>query len=125
MVDEMGVQLRRTSLSVNIRERLDFSCALLNEEGFLIANAPHIPVHLGALGICVRESVRHLSSIEPGDIIITNHPMYGGSHLPDITVFAPFFSEDHKLVGYLANRAHHAEIGGVLPDPCLQGREIC
>ena len=121
MVDEMGVQLRRTSLSVNIRERLDFSCALLNEEGFLIANAPHIPVHLGALGICVRESVRHLSSIEPGDIIITNHPMYGGSHLPDITVFAPFFSEDHKLVGYLANRAHHAEIGGVLPGSMPSG----
>jgi 5-oxoprolinase (ATP-hydrolysing) len=90
LVEEMGEQLRRTSLSVNIRERLDFSCALLDPAGRLVANAPHIPVHLGALGLCVRR-VAEVLDLGPGDVAVTNHPGYGGSHLPDVTVITPVF----------------------------------
>ncbi len=114
IADEMGALLRRTALSVNIKERLDFSCALLDHHGELIVNAPHIPVHLGGLGICVR-SLAKVIDMKPGDIIITNHPAYGGSHLPDITLVKPAFDENNQLIGYLANRAHHAEIGGKRP----------
>ncbi|MEO0333307.1 MAG: hydantoinase B/oxoprolinase family protein, partial [Bacteroidota bacterium] len=109
----MGTLLERTSFSVNVKERLDFSCALLDADAKLIVNAPHIPVHLGSLGMCVR-SVREAISMEEGDVIITNHPGYGGSHLPDITLIAPVYFES-KLIGYVANRAHHAEIGGSRP----------
>ncbi len=110
----MGSMLQRTSVSVNVKERLDFSCALLNENGELVANAPHIPVHLGSLGVCVR-AVASKYDMGPGDTIITNHPAYGGSHLPDITLITPVFTADDELVGYVVNRAHHAEIGGILP----------
>ncbi len=113
IVEEMGALLRRTALSTNIRERLDFSCALLNPAGRLITSAPHIPVHLGALGICVRE-VMHVCDLQDGDTIITNHPAFGGSHLPDVTLITPVFSRD-QLLGFVANRAHHAEIGGLSP----------
>ncbi len=109
----MGALLERTSFSVNVKERLDFSCALLSANARLIVNAPHIPVHLGSLGICVR-SVRESISMEEGDVIITNHPGYGGSHLPDVTLISPVFFKK-QLIGYLANRAHHAEIGGSRP----------
>ena len=122
LVEEMGAQLRRTAISVNVRERLDFSCALLDSKGYLIANAPHIPVHLGALGVCVRESIKLFPELKTGDVIITNHPAFGGSHLPDITVIAPIFSDDNIIIGFLANRAHHAEIGGISLGPCLQVR---
>ena len=91
-----------------------FQLALLDTEGFLIANAPHIPVHLGALGVCVR-SVRETLDLGPGDIVVTNHPRFGGSHLPDITLIASAFSEDGQRIGYIANRAHHAELGGIAP----------
>ena len=115
LVDEMGALLCRTAISTNIRERLDFSCAVLDAEGSLISSAPHIPVHLGALGVCVREAVRGFE-LEPGDTLITNHPAFGGSHLPDITLITPVFSANGKLLlGYVANRAHHAEIGGMTP----------
>ncbi|MBL6449718.1 hydantoinase B/oxoprolinase family protein [Fulvivirga sp. 29W222] len=113
IVEEMGALLERTSFSVNVKERLDFSCALLDAAGELIVNAPHIPVHLGSMGICVRK-VREQLPIEEGDVIITNHPAYGGSHLPDITLISGAF-ENGALVGYVANRAHHAEIGGKTP----------
>ncbi|UII27864.1 hydantoinase B/oxoprolinase family protein [Fulvivirga maritima] len=113
IVEKMGSQLERTSFSVNIKERLDFSCALLDDKGYLIVNAPHIPVHLGSMGICVRKVIEVIS-IEEGDVIITNHPAYGGSHLPDITLITGVFA-DNQLVGYLASRAHHAEIGGKTP----------
>lgn len=109
----MGALLQRTAFSVNVKERLDFSCALLDASGRLIVNAPHIPVHLGSLGVCVRE-VRRKIKMEEGDVIITNHPAFGGSHLPDITLIKPVFFKK-KLVGYVANRAHHAEIGGKQP----------
>ncbi len=113
IVEEMGALLRRTALSTNIRERLDYSCALLNPEGKLVVSAPHIPVHLGALGVCVRE-VMACHSIEAGDTIITNHPAFGGSHLPDVTLITPVF-DGETLLGFIANRAHHAEIGGLSP----------
>jgi len=114
IVEEMGAQLERTAISTNIKERLDFSCALLDPKGQLIVNAPHIPVHLGALGLCVREVCERLK-IGPGDVVVTNHPACGGSHLPDVTLIAPVFDGDNELLGYAANRAHHAEIGGIAP----------
>ena len=113
---EMGERLQRTALSTNVKERLDFSCALLDPTGALVVNAPHIPVHLGALGLCVRKVAAALP-LEAGDVVVTNHPAYGGSHLPDVTVIAPVYEEDEggALLGYVANRAHHAEIGGSRP----------
>ena len=114
IVDEMGLQLQRTALSTNVKERMDFSCGLLDAEGYLVVNAPHIPVHLGALGLCVREVAASME-LKPGDVVITNHPAFGGSHLPDLTIISPVFNTKGALLAYLANRAHHAEIGGVLP----------
>jgi 5-oxoprolinase (ATP-hydrolysing) len=114
LVGEMGEMLRRTALSTNVKERLDFSCALLDADGELVVNAPHIPVHLGAMGLCVR-AVREAVRMEPGDVIVTNHPGFGGSHLPDVTVITPVHGDDARLIGYVASRAHHAEIGGTRP----------
>ncbi|MBK8040314.1 MAG: hydantoinase B/oxoprolinase family protein [Verrucomicrobiaceae bacterium] len=113
IVTDMGALLCRTAISTNIRERLDFSCALLDPHGRLLSSAPHIPVHLGALGECVR-AVAKAVAMQPGDTIITNHPAFGGSHLPDVTLITPVFN-DAQLIGYIANRAHHAEIGGITP----------
>ena len=109
----MGHVLERTALSPNIRDRLDFSCAILDHAGNLIQNAPHLPVHLGALGACVRGVARALD-LAPGDIAVTNHPAYGGSHLPDVTCVAPVHV-DGTLRAFVAVRAHHAEIGGTRP----------
>ncbi len=114
MAQEMGEMLQRTAISTNVKERLDFSCALLDPEGELVVNAPHMPVHLGGLGLCVR-SLREVLKMAPGDVVITNHPAYGGSHLPDITVVSPVFAKNDAFLGYVANRAHHAEIGGARP----------
>ncbi|MCE7067754.1 hydantoinase B/oxoprolinase family protein [Dyadobacter sp. CY326] len=114
IADEMGVQLQRTAFSVNVKERLDFSCALLDQDGELLVNAQHIPVHLGSMGICGR-LVKDAIEIGPGDVIITNHPKYGGSHLPDITLISGIFTEDEICIGYVINRAHHAEVGGKAP----------
>jgi len=115
IAEEMGEMLRRTALSTNVKERLDFSCALLDPEGRLVANAAHIPVHLGALGECVR-CVREAMRLGPGDVAVTNHPAWGGSHLPDVTLITPVFdSANAVLLGWVANRAHHAEIGGTRP----------
>lgn len=111
---DMGELLRRTALSTNVKERLDFSCALLDAAGRLVVNAPHIPVHLGALGLCVR-AVAATLPLAPGDVVVTNHPAFGGSHLPDVTVITPVFTAEGELLGYVANRAHHAEIGGTRP----------
>ena len=113
IAEEMGALLIRTAFSVNVKERLDFSCGLLDANGELVVNAPHIPVHLGGLGICVRTLMNHLP-MEEGDIVITNHPGYGGSHLPDITLVSPVFYKG-RLIAFLANRAHHAELGGKRP----------
>ena len=110
---EMGEMLQRTAISTNIKEREDFSCTLLDPEGRLVVNAPHIPVHLGAMGLCVRQLVAD-RPMAPGDVVVTNHPAYGGSHLPDVTLVAPVHRGD-RLLGYVACRAHHAEIGGIRP----------
>ena len=110
---DMGEMLQRTAISTNIKERFDFSCALLSPQGKLVANAPHIPVHLGALGLCVR-SVMKAMPMEEGDVIVTNHPAFGGAHLPDVSVITPVFFKG-SLLGFVANRAHHSEIGGTRP----------
>lgn len=115
IVSDMGALLCRTAISTNIRERLDFSCALLDPQGRLLSSAPHIPVHLGALGVCVRAVMRAVPNLQVGDTIITNHPAYGGSHLPDVTLVTPVHDDKGGLLGFLANRAHHAEIGGMTP----------
>jgi 5-oxoprolinase (ATP-hydrolysing) len=114
IAENMGVLLQRTALSVNVKERLDFSCALLDADAELIANAPHIPVHLGSLGVCVRSVLKYIK-IAKGDVVITNHPKYGGSHLPDITLISSVYSIDNQLIGYVVNRCHHSEIGGIRP----------
>ncbi len=117
VAEQMGEMLQRTSISVNVKERLDFSCALLDKDGNLIVNAPHIPVHLGAMGTCVKSVLRYKNiekELQPGDVLITNHPGYGGSHLPDVTVITPVF-DGNKRIGFVASRAHHAEIGGSRP----------
>lgn len=114
VAEEMGSLLERTAFSVNVKERLDFSCALMDPEGYLVTNAPHIPVHLGSLGVCTR-LVKEKYPIAPGDVLITNHPGFGGSHLPDITMISGVFDVDGSLLGYVANRAHHAEVGGTRP----------
>ncbi|UCF66159.1 MAG: hydantoinase B/oxoprolinase family protein, partial [Acidobacteriota bacterium] len=111
---EMGQALERTAVSTNVKERRDFSCAVLNARGELVVNAPHIPVHLGSLGVCVRRVCETLE-LAPGDVVVTNHPGYGGSHLPDVTLVAPVFVGGGRLLGYTAARAHHAEIGGTTP----------
>ncbi|HVS12559.1 MAG TPA: hydantoinase B/oxoprolinase family protein [Thermoanaerobaculia bacterium] len=110
---EMGEMLRRMALSTNVKERLDFSCGILDASGRLVVNAPHIPVHLGALGECVR-SVEVRLGLGAGDVAVTNHPGWGGSHLPDVTVITPVFLDGRRL-GYTASRAHHAELGGIRP----------
>ncbi|HVT15010.1 MAG TPA: hydantoinase B/oxoprolinase family protein [Thermoanaerobaculia bacterium] len=117
---QMGERLQRTAVSTNVKERLDFSCALLDAAGELVVNAPHIPVHLGALGLCVRK-LADAVRMEPGDVWVTNHPAFGGSHLPDVTVVTPVFADPRDggapppLLGYVASRAHHAELGGIRP----------
>ena len=114
LVREMGERLRRTALSTNVKERLDFSCGLLDPENRLVVNAPHIPVHLGALGVCAR-AVESAIRPGPGDVVVTNHPGFGGSHLPDVTLLTPVFDADGIRLGTVASRAHHAEIGGTRP----------
>ncbi|HVS22579.1 MAG TPA: hydantoinase B/oxoprolinase family protein [Gammaproteobacteria bacterium] len=112
--EEMGVVLERSAHSVNIKERLDFSCALFDAEGGLIANAPHIPVHLGSMGDSV-QSVLRLSP-RPGDSYLLNTPYNGGTHLPDVTVVTPVFAPGGRRLRYVvASRAHHADIGGITP----------
>lgn len=114
--ESMGEALRATAVSVNVRDRLDYSCGLLDADGALIVNAPHLPVHLGALGACVR-AVAAALELGPGDAAVTNHPAFGGSHLPDVTVVTPIYErpDGGTLLGYAATRAHHAEIGGIAP----------
>ena len=116
IAEQMGRTLQRTSISVNIKERLDFSCALFDPNGSLVANAPHLPVHLGAMSEAVRYQVRHWgSSLEDGDVLVSNHPqLAGGSHLPDITVMTPIFHQG-KIVFFVASRGHHADVGGIAP----------
>ncbi|XP_043270128.1 5-oxoprolinase isoform X2 [Venturia canescens] len=115
--EQMGRILQRTSISTNIKERLDFSCAVFGPDGGLVSNAPHIPVHLGAMQETVQYQIKAFEgNFERGDVILANHPSAGGSHLPDLTVITPVFhSEIPKPVFFVASRGHHADIGGITP----------
>ncbi|KAH3671480.1 hypothetical protein OGAPHI_000182 [Ogataea philodendri] len=115
IAEQMGISLQKTSVSVNVKERLDFSCALFDPEGNLVANAPHLPGHLGSMSTCVSTQAKLWEGkLKPGDMIVTNHPSSGGTHLPDITVITPAWNKE-KIIFYVASRAHHADIGGILP----------
>ncbi|XP_068721717.1 5-oxoprolinase-like isoform X2 [Montipora capricornis] len=115
--EQMGRVLQRTSISTNIKERLDFSCAMFGPDGGLVANAPHIPVHLGSMQETVQYQIRTLGNdLKEGDVILSNHPSAGGTHLPDLTVITPVFHPGQsKPVFYVASRGHHADIGGSAP----------
>lgn len=114
--EQMGLTLQQTSVSTNVKERLDFSCAIFDPHGGLVVNAPHIPVHLGAMSETVKCILRDNPDMAPGDVYVTNDPYRGGSHLPDVTVVTPVHHpETHELLFFTASRAHHAEIGGIVP----------
>ena len=117
IAEQMGATLQNTAYSVNIKERLDFSCAVFDGDGKLIANAPHIPVHLGSMGESVETILReHAGALRPGDVYVTNAPYNGGTHLPDVTVVTPVFdAAGGGLLFFVAARGHHADIGGITP----------
>jgi 5-oxoprolinase (ATP-hydrolysing) len=117
VAEQMGARLRATAHSVNIKERLDFSCAVFDARGGLIANAPHMPVHLGSMGESIAMvAARNAGAMRPGDVYMLNDPYHGGTHLPDVTVVTPVFGEDGRaILFYVASRGHHAEIGGITP----------
>src|SRR5260370_11561600 len=116
IAEQMGITLQRTSFSTNVKERLDFSCAIFSPTGDLVVNAPHIPVHLGAMGETVKRIIADNQRIQPGDVFVTNDPYRGGSHLPDVTVITPVHDKQRqKLIFFTASPAHHAEIGGTMP----------
>ena len=115
IAEQMGVVLQRTAMSTNIRDRLDFSCAVFDVEGGLVANAPHIPVHLGAMGESVRAVLAAHPVTKPGQVFVTNDPAGGGSHLPDITVVTPVHDAAGALRFVVASRGHHADVGGLTP----------
>ena len=117
IAEQMGEALRNTAQSVNIKERLDFSCAIFDTEGHLVANAPHLPVHLGSMDRSVETIIRlRRSEMRPGDVYMLNAPYNGGTHLPDITVVTPVFDEQGtEILFYVASRGHHADVGGITP----------
>ena len=116
IAEQMGVTLEKTALSVNIKERLDFSCAVFATDGSLIANAPHMPVHLGSMDKSVETIIANNPVMHPGDVYVLNAPYNGGTHLPDITVVTPVFNETGtKVLFYVASRGHHADVGGIAP----------
>ena len=117
IAEQMGLQLQNTAYSVNIKERLDFSCALFDAEGSLIANAPHMPVHLGSMGESIKTVIRdNANGMQPGDVFVLNDPYHGGTHLPDITVITPVYLGAHpQPLFYVGSRGHHADVGGTTP----------
>jgi 5-oxoprolinase (ATP-hydrolysing) len=117
IAEQMGLQLQNTAYSVNIKERLDFSCALFDAEGHLIANAPHMPVHLGSMGESIKTVIaQNRSTMRPGDVYALNDPYHGGTHLPDVTVITPVYIDNHhQPLFYVGSRGHHADIGGTTP----------
>jgi len=125
--EEMGAVLTRSSYSPNIKERRDFSCALFDRQGRLVAQAAHIPVHLGSMPDSVASALETFDHFSPGDIIVLNDPSLGGTHLPDITIIAPIYVQsdgEQRLVGFAANRAHHADVGGMSPGSMPIATEI-
>jgi N-methylhydantoinase B len=129
VAEEMGVSLRRSAFSPNIKERRDYSCAIFNREGFIIAQGDHMPVHLGSMPMSVRAALDAVQ-LRPGDIVVLNDPYAGGTHLPDVTMVAAVFNEQsplatgHQPLFYVANRAHHSDIGGATPGSMGRADEI-
>lgn len=116
IAEQMGLQLQNTAYSVNIKERLDFSCAVFDASGNLIANAPHMPVHLGSMSESIKTVIARNSDIRPGDVFVLNDPYNGGTHLPDVTVITPVFDAlGQELLFYVGSRGHHADVGGITP----------
>ena len=117
IAEQMGVRLAQTAYSVNIKERLDFSCALFDADGNLIANAPHMPVHLGSMGESIKTVIaKNAATMKPGDVYVLNDPYNGGTHLPDVTVITPVFDDaGTSILFYVGSRGHHADIGGITP----------
>ncbi len=121
IAEQMGIVLQNTAASVNIKERLDFSCAIFNNNGSLVANAPHIPVHLGSMSASVTSLINNVDEIKPGDVYLSNNPYNGGTHLPDVTAITPVFLgrgkrlSAQKPIFYVASRGHQADIGGISP----------
>jgi N-methylhydantoinase B len=138
IAEEMGTVLRKTSFSPNIKERRDFSCAIFDGQGRMIAQAAHIPVHLGSMPLSVKAAVVHFTGhLHPGDVVVLNDPFRGGTHLPDITMVSPVFlpssvstpfqgkrGDSKRGIGFVASRAHHADVGGMTPGSMPVGREI-
>jgi N-methylhydantoinase B len=135
IAEEMGAVLRKASYSPNIKERRDYSCALFDHDGQMIAQAAHIPVHLGSMPLSVQTAINDFPELEPGDVIILNNPYRGGTHLPDITLVSPVFIQSSsssessptfppKLFGFVASRAHHADVGGMSPGSMPVATEI-
>ena len=115
IAEQMGVVLENTAASVNIKERLDFSCAIFDPGGDLVANAPHMPVHLGSMSESIKSIIRQNPVMNDGDVFVMNAPYNGGTHLPDITVIKPVFGETGSVIFYVASRGHHADVGGSVP----------
>ena len=117
IAEQMGLRLQNTAHSVNIKERLDFSCALFNADGALIANAPHMPVHLGSMSESIKTVIARNTGMQPGDVYVLNDPYHGGTHLPDVTVVTPVYLDETgtRPQFYVASRGHHADIGGITP----------
>ena len=116
IAEQMGVVLENTAVSVNIKERLDFSCAIFDPDGELIANAPHLPIHLGSMSEAIKSVIANNPQMQPGDAYVLNDPYNGGTHLPDITVVKPIFDENTgQRIFYVASRGHHSDIGGIVP----------
>ena len=116
VAEQMGQTMQKTSISVNIKERLDYSCAVFSADGGLVANAPHIPGHLGSMSYAIAWQARQYGpgELKPGDVLLSNHPLAGGTHLPDLTVITPVFDNDEnptEILFFVANRGHHADIG--------------
>src|SRR5690349_3763163 len=114
VAEELGVKHQRAAFSPNIRERLDFSCAVFDSQARMIAQAAHIPVHLGSMPASVEAAVRAFESLAEGDVIVLNDPYFGGTHLPDVTMVSPVFVAG-KAEFFVASRAHHADVGGMSP----------
>lgn len=117
IAEQMGRTFQKTSVSTNIKERLDFSCAVFSPDGRLVANAPHVPVHLGSMEYAVvYQNEKHGPTLKPGDVLCSNHPVAGGVHLPDITIMTPVWDDDgNNIIFWVASRGHHSDVGGIAP----------